>query len=101
MGARKFRMNDADQSFLLPPSLDEWLPEAHLARFISETVDALDLREWERSYATETGAGAPPFHPVMMLKVLIHAYATGTFSSRKILLGAPSRALLTRNGLPV
>lgn len=84
MGERKFRMNDGDQDLLLPPSLDEWLPEAHLARFISETVDALDLREWERAYATQTGAGAPPFHPVMMLKVLIYAYATGTFSSRKI-----------------
>jgi len=84
MGARKFRMNDGDQSLLLPPSLDEWLPEAHLARFVSETVDALDLREWERSYATETGAGAPPFHPMMLLKVEIYAYATGTFSSRKI-----------------
>ena len=84
MGERKFRMGDEKQDLLLPPSLDEWLPEDHLARFISETVASLDLREWELAYATETGCGAPPFHPVMMLKVLIYAYATGTFSSRKI-----------------
>ena len=84
MGDRKFRMADGNQGFLLPPSLEEWLPEEHLARFIGETIDALDLREWERDYATETGSGAPPFHPVMMLKVLVYGYATGTFSSRKL-----------------
>ncbi len=84
MGTRRFKEYGRAQDLLLPPSLDEWLPEKHLARFISDTVDALDLREWELAYASETGAGAPPFHPVMMLKVLIYGYATGTFSSRKL-----------------
>jgi transposase len=55
-----------------------------LAHFISDTIDALDLSEWEQDYATETGSGAPAFAPRMMLKVLVYAYATGTFSSRKI-----------------
>jgi transposase len=77
-------MGDEKQDLLLPPSLEEWLPQNHLARFIGDTIDALDLREWERDYATETGSGAPPFHPRMMLKVLVYGYATGTFSSRKL-----------------
>lgn len=84
MGERRFKGYEREQGLLLPPSLDEWLPEGHLSRFISDTVDALDLREWERAYATETGSGAPSFHPVMMLKVLVYGYATGTFSSRKL-----------------
>lgn len=84
MGERRFRDYERRQDLLLPPSLEEWLPDKHLARFISDAVDALDLREWELSYATGTGSGAPPFHPVMMLKVLVYGYATGTFSSRKL-----------------
>ena len=84
MGERRFIEYDRRQDMLLPPSLEEWLPDKHLARFISDVVDALDLREWEWAYATETGSGAPPFHPVMMLKVLVYGYATGTFSSRKL-----------------
>ena len=72
-----------DQSLLLPPSLQEWLPEGHLAYFISDTVDALDLSAFHERYA----GGGPrnqPFHPAMMVKVLIYGYATGVFSSRKI-----------------
>ncbi|MGX6564750.1 IS1182 family transposase [Cupriavidus necator] len=72
-----------DQSYLLPPSLEEWLPEGHLAYFISETVDALDLSAFHGRYA----GGGPrnqPFHPAMMVKVLIYGYATGVFSSRKL-----------------
>jgi transposase len=84
MGERRFREYERRQDLLLPPSLEDWLPEKHLARFISDAADALDLREWEWAYATETGSGAPPFHPVMMLKVLVYGYATGTFSSRKL-----------------
>lgn len=84
MSQRPFIPYDQKQDLLLPPSLEDWLPEGHLARFISDTVDELDLSEWEADYATETGAGAPPFHPAMMLKVLLYGYATGTFSSRKL-----------------
>lgn len=71
------------QSLLLPPSLDEWLPEGHLAYFISDTVDALDLSSFHARYA----GGGPrnqPFHPAMMVKVLLYGYATGVFSSRKL-----------------
>jgi transposase len=84
MGERRFRAYERHQDLLLPPSLEEWLPQEHLARFIGDTIDALDLRDWELAYATQTGSGAPPFHPVMMLKVLVYGYATGTFSSRKL-----------------
>ena len=58
MGERRFIEYDRRQDMLLPPSLEEWLPDKHLARFISDVVDALDLREWEWAYATETGSGA-------------------------------------------
>jgi transposase len=69
--------------FLLPPALQEWLPEGHLAHFIGDTVDTLDLSAFHARYA----GGGPrnqPFHPAMMVKVLLYGYATGVFSSRKI-----------------
>ena len=71
------------QDLLLPHSLREWLPEDHLAHFVSETIDALDLRAFYKPYEGG-GARNQPFHPVMMVKVLVYAYATGVFSSRKI-----------------
>jgi transposase len=74
---------EPDQDFLLPPSLSEWLPEGHLAYFIGDTVDALDLGAFHARYAKE-GPRNQPFHPAMMVKVLLYAYATGVFSSRKI-----------------
>jgi len=66
-----------------PASLQDWLPKGHLAYFISDTVDALDLKAF---YARYAGGGArnQPFHPAMMVKVLVYGYATGVFSSRKI-----------------
>ena len=73
----------SDRALLLPPSLQEWLPEGHLAYFISDTVDELDQSTFYVRYA----GGGPrnqPFHPAMMVKVLIYDYATGVFSSRKI-----------------
>ena len=72
-----------DQEFLLPPSLQDWLPEGHLAYFISDTVDALDLSAFHRRYANG-GPRNQSFHPAMMVKVLIYGYATGVFSSRKL-----------------
>lgn len=74
---------EPDQDLLLPPSLKEWLPEGHLAYFISDTIDTLELGAFHARYA----GGGPrnqPFDPAMMVKVLVYAYATGVFSSRKI-----------------
>lgn len=84
MGERRFIEYAPDQDFLLPPSLRDWLPENHLSHYISDVVDSLDLSAWESDYETDTGAGAPPFPPRMMLKVLIYGYANGVFSSRKL-----------------
>jgi len=70
-----------DTDFLLPPSVQDWLPEGHLARYVVEVVEGLDLSELERAYA---GRGSPPYHPASLLGLLIYGYATGCFSSRKI-----------------
>lgn len=80
---REFRRYEPDQGLLLPPSLRDWLPEGHLAFFVSDAIDALDLGAFEARYGTE-GPGKQAFDPRMMVKVLVYAYATGTFSSRKI-----------------
>jgi transposase len=66
---------------LLPPSVQEWLPEAHLARYVVDVVEGLDLSVLERAYA---GRGSEAYHPATLLALLIYGYATGTFSSRKI-----------------
>jgi transposase len=81
--ATSYRAYDPDQVMLLPAALQDWLPKGHLAYFISDTVDALDLSAF---YARYAGGGArnQPFHPAMMVKVLVYGYATGVFSSRKI-----------------
>jgi len=80
---REYRPYEPDQGLLLPPSLRDWLAEDHLAFFISDTIDAMDLSAFDARYGTE-GPGKQAFDPRMMVKVLIYAYATGTFSSRKI-----------------
>jgi transposase len=72
-----------DQDFLLPPSMREWLPEGHLAYFIGDTVDSLNLLAFHERYAKD-GPRNQPFHPAMMVKVLLYGYASGVFSSRKI-----------------
>ena len=71
------------QQMLLPEALQDWLPEGHLAYFISDTVDGLELSAFHARYASG-GPRNQPFHPAMMVKVLVYAYATGVFSSRKI-----------------
>jgi transposase len=76
-----FRPFDRDTGFLLPPSLDEWLPERHLARFVVEVIDGLDLSAMRRSYR---GTGSASYHPALLLGVLVYGYATGVFSSRKL-----------------
>jgi transposase len=70
-----------DQQYLMPYALQEWLPQGHLAYFISDTVDNLDLSAFHARYAGG-GSRNQPFHPAMMVKVLVYAYATGVFSSR-------------------
>jgi transposase len=80
-----FEPYDPDQGLLLPPSLRDWLPEGHLAHFVSDTVDQLDLRPFLAKFERrEDGRGSLAYHPAMMLKVLIYAYSTGVFSSRRI-----------------
>jgi transposase len=82
--SKTFRPYSLDQQLLLPPDLRSWLPEGHLALFISDVVDELDLTAIVRTYETGDGRGQPPYHPAMMVKLLLYAYCTGTPSSRKI-----------------
>ena len=72
-----------EQDLLLPQSLQEWLPAGHLAHYINDTIDALDLSAFFKRYEGG-GSRNQPFHPAMMVKVLVYGYATGVFSSRKI-----------------
>jgi transposase len=72
-----------EQQHLLPNALQDWLPQGHLAYYINDTVDSLNLSAFHARYASG-GSRNQPFHPAMMVKVLVYAYATGTFSSRKI-----------------
>jgi transposase len=83
--AKSFRPYEPDQLLLLPPALGDWVPEGHLARFVSDLVDGLDLSAIEDAYEEERGY--PPYHPRMMVKVLLYAYATGNYSSRRIARG--------------
>src|SRR5471030_675491 len=76
-----FRQIDRETGFLLPPSVDEWLPERHLARFIVEVIAGLDLRSMSGSYR---GSGSASYHPEVLLGLLVYGYATGVFSSRKL-----------------
>jgi len=81
--AKTFRSYLPEQDLLLPPSLRDWLPENHLAYFVSDVVDQLDLTRIESLYETEE-RGQPPYHPRMMAKILIYAYCVGVFSSRRM-----------------
>ncbi len=76
-----FRPIDRDTGFLLPPSVDEWLPERHLARFVVEIIDGLDVSAMSKSYR---GSGSASYHPSLLLGILVYGYATGVFSSRKL-----------------
>jgi transposase len=76
-----FREVDRQTGFLLPPSVDEWLPEQHLARFVVEVIERLDLSAMVKSYR---GSGSASYHPSMLLGLLVYGYATGVFSSRKL-----------------
>src|ERR1700723_1316231 len=76
-----FRAIDRETGFLLPPSVDEWLSEKHLARFVVEVIDGLDLSAMVRSFR---GSGSASYHPALLLGILVYGYATGLFSSRKL-----------------
>ena len=80
--SKTFRPFDRDQLLLMPPSVAEWVPDDHLARFVGDLIETLDLRAIEDTYTEERGY--PPYHPRMMVAVLLYAYCTGTYSSRRI-----------------
>jgi transposase len=81
--AKVYRPYFPEQDFLLPPSLREWLPQGHLAYFVSDIIDQLDLSVIEGHYEREE-RGHPPYHPRMMTKVLVYGYCVGVFSSRRL-----------------
>ena len=77
----RFRPADRKTSYLLPVSLEDWLPEDHLARFIVEALERIDLSSLQKAYA---GRGSAAYHPEIMLALLVYGYATGVFSSCRI-----------------
>ena len=81
--AKTYRPYVPEQDLLLPPSLRDWLPENHLAFFVGDLIDQMDLSAITAVYEDEE-RGYPPYHPVMLTKVLVYAYCVGVFSSRKI-----------------
>ena len=80
---KSYRPYYPDEELLLPPSLRDWLPENHLAYFVSDVVDNLDLSAMDAVYGNEK-RGQPPYDPLMMTKVLVYGYCVGVFSSRRI-----------------
>ena len=81
--AKAYRAYLPEQDLLLPPSLRDWLPENHLAHFVSDVVDQLDLSAIESVYEKEE-RGQPPYHPRMISKILLYGYCVGVFSSRQM-----------------
>ena len=98
--AKTYRPYVPEQDLLLPSSLREWLPEDHLAYFVSDLIDQLDLSAITAVYEDEE-RGYPPYHPVMLTKVLVYGYCVGVFSSRRIqrrlLEDIPFRVLAARS----
>ncbi len=76
-----FRPIDRATPYLLPPSVEDWLPKEHLARFVVDIVDQLDLSALTGQYR---GSGSAAYHPAVMLGLLIYGYATGVYASRRI-----------------
>jgi transposase len=81
---RTFKPYNPDQLYLLPPALRDWLPEGHVALFLSDVVDTLELGPIFDVYEQGDGRGQPPYHPAMMVKLLIYGYCMGKPSSRKL-----------------
>jgi transposase len=81
---KRFRVCSLDQEFLLPPSLQDWLPEDHLARFIGDVMNELDLSAIYAEYERKDGRGLSAYHPLLMTRLLLYGYCIGITSSRKI-----------------
>jgi transposase len=81
---KTFRAYNLDQRLLLPPDMRQWVPEGHLALFVLDVVSQLDLTDIMKVYEDGDGRGQPPYHPVMMVTLLLYAYCTGKPSSRRI-----------------
>jgi transposase len=81
---KRFRVCDLDQPFLLPPSLQDWLPESHLARFIADVTNELDLSAIYREYVRKDSRGLSVYHPLLLTRLLLYGYCTGITSSRRI-----------------
>jgi transposase len=81
---QNFIADTIDQTLLFAPSLHDWLPEGHLARFLADVVSALDLSTIYASYAEKDGRGQAAYAPEMMVRLLLYGYANGVYSSRKI-----------------
>ena len=98
--SKTYRPYDPDQQLLLPAALQEWLPPDHLAYFVSDVVDQLDLTPIVSGYQSEE-RGGPPYHPRMMVKVFLYGYCIGVASSRRIALrlheDIPFRVLAANN----
>jgi transposase len=77
----RFRPIDRQTEYPLPPSVQDWLPESHPARYVVDVIEGLDLSELKRAYA---GRVSDAYHPALLLALMIYGYATGTHSSRKI-----------------
>src|SRR5437764_11082449 len=88
--SKTFRPWDIEQRWLLPPSVHELVPAGHVAHFVRDTVrDELDLRPIFSAYKEERGY--PPYHPTMMVALLLYAYSRGVYSSRRIAQGCEER----------
>jgi hypothetical protein len=81
---KRFRVCSLDQQFLLPPSLQDWLPEDHLARFLADVMNELGLSAIYAEYERSDGRGLSAYHPLLMTRVLLYGYCIGITSSRKI-----------------
>jgi transposase len=90
-----FRAIDRETGFLLPPSVDEWLPDKHLGALCRGVIKGLDLSAMIRSYR---GSGSAFYHPAVLFSVLVYGYATGVFSSRKLERGTYGDGLAISKG---
>src|ERR1039458_10427136 len=81
---KQYRNGDLNQAYLLPPSLQDWLPEAHLARFVAEVVETVDLSTIYAPYKERDGRGLAAYDPRMMVRRLLYGYCRGVASSRRI-----------------
>jgi transposase len=79
---KRFRVCDLNQPFLLPPSLQDWLPEDHLARFVADVMNELDLSVIYAEYERNDGRGLSAYHPLLLTRLLLYGYSIGVTSSR-------------------